>query len=288
MQNAILSLMKKPNIVLIGHVCIDHNTTENATYTSWGSSVLYIANYLQTAYFTTPLISTSYGPDILPYVPEVNLLPDKPNEAQTLLYENDTSVIPRVWRAHNTQFAQPPDITPQLIQALNQADIIMVATLLPNYGPEYIAELLGHGKPAALKVLCPQGYLRHVNSDGLVESRDFTEAAELIPQFDLVIYSEEDHPQALEIGRTWQSSAPNTHIIITQGEKGASIIEQDTTTQIPTTPLDPEEIVDSVGCGDVFDAAVSIAYYQSRDLPAAVKLAHIAAAKKLLNTTDDM
>jgi hypothetical protein len=59
--------MKTPRVVIVGHVCIDENKTENTAYSSWGSSVLYIDNVFQKEYDLKPAILTEYGPDILQY-----------------------------------------------------------------------------------------------------------------------------------------------------------------------------------------------------------------------------
>ncbi|HSX08410.1 MAG TPA: PfkB family carbohydrate kinase [Candidatus Saccharimonadales bacterium] len=273
--------MQQPNIVLVGHVCIDTNTTENATYTAWGSSVLYVAQYYRAQYGIEPAIITEYGPDLLPYVPHAHFLPAVPNRPETLRYENDTRSVPRIWRCHNTEFAGPPELTPAAIEAIKAADIIVVATLLPNYSAAYIAQLMQHARPDALKLLCPQGYFRKIAADGLVQQREFTEASTVLPLFDVVVYSEEDHARALALARTW-SQKMSTQFIVTQGEKGASIVARNVVRAIPTTPLAPEQIVDSVGCGDTFAATVAYQYFQNHDLVEAVQAAHRAAAAKLL------
>lgn len=275
--------MQTPRIVLIGHVCIDHNTTENATYTSWGSSVLYMAHYLQSSGLAMPQVLASYGPDLLPYVTDVQLLPHQPNQPRTLVYENDTRSLPRIWKAHHTEVAIPAPTTPEVIKALQAADIVIIATLLPNYGPDYIAELLGHTKPGCLTALCPQGYLRHINPDGLVVPRTFDEARQVVPQFDMVIFSEEDSPQAFAMAEDWQrqAAAAATEIIVTQGPNGASYINRSGRHHIPTQPLDPADIVDSVGCGDIFAITAIYDYYRSKDIQQAINAAHQAAARKL-------
>jgi hypothetical protein len=83
----------------------------------------------------------------------------------------------------------PPITTAEVIQAVKQADIIIVATLLPNYSAEYLQKVLGYASQHSLKVLCPQGYFRHITEEGLVQPREFTEALEIISLFDLVMYS---------------------------------------------------------------------------------------------------
>ncbi len=224
----------------------------------------------------------SYGPDMLQYLLPVTMLPDQPNKPQTLRYENDTRSLPRIWKAYNTEYSQPPELNAETIKTLQEADIIMIATLLPNYSPDYVESLLSYARPGSLKVLCPQGYLRHIAGDGLVVPREFVEAAALVPLFDLVIYSEEDHPQAFKLAQQWAQLADSAAmIIVTEGQRGASFVNKAGVQHVATQPLAPHEILDSVGCGDVFDAAVAYAYYQSHDLVQAVSAANEAAGRKL-------
>ncbi len=273
--------MDQTNIVLAGHICIDHNKSEHATYTGWGSSVLYMSEYYRKHSQARPVAISSYGPDILPYLPETDLIPATPGQPNTLIYENDSSTGKRTQRCRNLDSAIPPAITPAIAAAVQKADIIIVATLLPNYSAAYLHELLGHARSDSLKVLCPQGYFRHVTPDGRIEARDFTEAAEIVPAFDLLMYSEEDHPQAIELAQQWKQRATHTNIIVTQGKDGATIVGADTLVPVPTIPIPLEEIVDSVGCGDTFAATVTLEYYRTKDLVAAIQTAHKTAAAKL-------
>ncbi len=277
--------MNPPKIVIVGHVCIDQNTTEHASYTGWGSSVLYIDNVLRNSYGVAPVIITEYGPDLLEHVSDKHFVPAQPTQAQTLQYQNDTRVIPRIWRCFNLQYAGEPPLTATTVAALQEADIVIVATLLPNYTPAYIAKVMSHAKPDALRVLCPQGYLRNITTDGLVEPRNFIEATEIIPLFNIVVYSEDDIPNALEDAARWSRLLPGS-ILVTQGENGASIVTQEVVTHVPTSPIAPEEIIDSVGCGDVFDAAFAYTYHQTQDLVQSVQAANAAAGEKLRATFD--
>jgi len=273
-----------PKIAIIGHVCIDHNKSENATYQGWGSSVLYMGQYLQQAYKTHPVAITNYGADMLKYLPEIDILPRHPSRPKTLIFENDTSSGKRIQHCHNAEFADAPEITPEIIEAVADADIVVFAFLLANYPVAYVRELLGHAKPDALKVLCPQGYFRYITDDELVTPRDFDEALETLPLFDLVMYSEEDYPNAFEPAQTWKQTV-DTKVVITQGNNGASIVDRDNIVHVPTTPIPFEKIVDSVGCGDTFAATVAYAYWQTGDLEAAIREGHKAAGAKLLAVT---
>ncbi len=275
-------VMSSPKVVLVGHVCVDHNKSEHATYESWGSSVLYMATSFHKQFGLHPLAISSYGPDLLPYLPDVQLLPASPNQPNTLVYENNSTSGKRVQHCHNIGSAGPPELSADEIQMLREADIIVVATLLPNYSADYLRTLLANTKPNVLKVLCPQGYFRHITKEGRVEPRDFAEAADVVPLFDIVMYSEEDYPQAFELAKTWKQRM-DTEVIVTQSAAGATIVSKDQDKHIPTTPIAAKDIVDSVGCGDTFAAAVTYSFYRSHNLPEAILDGHHAATKKLLS-----
>jgi len=244
-----------------------------------------MGQYFQRAYHLKPVAITNYGPDMLKYMPDIDVIPRRPSRSKTLVFENDTRNGRRVQHCHNVSSADAPEITPEVTEVISKADIIVFAFLLANYSADYVRELLTYAKPDALKVLCPQGYFRHIKDDGLVAPRDFSEATELLPSFDLVMYSEEDYPEAFELARQWKQAA-DTKVVVTQGDQGASIVERDRTVHVPTTPIPREKIVDSVGCGDIFAATVTYAYWQNRDdLEAAIREAHKAAGAKLLAVT---
>jgi hypothetical protein len=281
--------MAQPSVVIVGHVCIDHNRSEHSTYASWGSSALYMAQVFKQRYNAPTTVLTSYGPDITPYLPHVTLVPRQPPQERTLIYQNDTSAKDgkRVQHCHNTEVATPPVLTPALVRLLAQADIVVLAVLLPNYDLTYVQELLIHVRPDALKMLCPQGYFREIDDDGLVYSRPFTDAEAFMREFDITVYSEEDYPEAFATAQAWKRSVSSTQIVITQSDQGASIVHADHVERIATVPIPREEIIDSVGCGDTFAAALAYAYYASHDLPGAIAAAHQIAAQKLRSAPQD-
>lgn len=233
-----------------------------------------------------PQIITSYGQDLVEHAKEFTLLPGTPNMERTLLFEN--IVRPgemRVQYCHHVDMSLPPALTPELKVAIAEADIVVVAVLLPTYSAEWLEQALGFVKDSCLKVLCPQGYLRTVSVDGLVSPREFAEAEHVLPMFDMTFISDEDAPDALEIAQGWKRFAPRTDIIVTNGPRGATIVEVDTPRLIPTTPIPPSKIVDSVGCGDVFAAAVSLARSKGSSLEEAIAAGHHVAAEKLRAVT---
>lgn len=278
--------MRPPNTVILGHVCIDHNKAEHAEYTSWGSSALYTARYLQEHLGCEPAIISTYGPDFNDFREGFSIFPKEPNAKRTMVNENIMSgkEKERIRLSHHAEDATEPPLTPETIGLTENAEILTVATLLPNYSPRYIQEALSHARPSCLKVLIVQGYLRSVNKNDVIELRDFPEAASVLPNFDIAVLSDDDHPDALALAMTWKKASPATQIIMTQGPQGASIIEEEGPRNIPTTPVPLDQIVDSVGCGDIFTAALAYHYFKGKDIASAVQAAHRAARHKLLAT----
>lgn len=275
--------MERPRILLTGHACIDYNISEQAQYTSWGSGVLYMSKYYQDHRQLRPIILTQYGPDLLPYSTEFQLQPATPPYDKTLIYENTMRNGRRTQRCLNLEQAQPLPLRSSDTQRLRTTDILIVAPLLPNYSYSYLQNMIAWVPNACLKVLCPQGYFRTVGGDGEVQSRPFSEALAILSLFDLVVFSDEDTRAALSMAQQWKRKLQETDIIITQANQGASIVHADSVHHIPTQPIANEDIVDSVGCGDVFAAAVAYHMYETRDLVAAIHEGHRAAHDKLLS-----
>ena len=62
-----LSATTSPVVTIFGHVCVDHNTVDDVSYTSWGSPAMFMAAYYQKHYNLTPSIVSAYGNDFEKY-----------------------------------------------------------------------------------------------------------------------------------------------------------------------------------------------------------------------------
>jgi sugar/nucleoside kinase (ribokinase family) len=242
-----------------------------------------MSSYLQ-HFNLKPRIITSYGPDLVRHTKgQFTLLPQEPNRTETLTFENIIQPgQPRKWRAHKVDASLPPTLTPELKAVIAEADVLILASLLSNYDANWLKDALSATKPACLKVLSAQGYLRKVENDGSITSCEFKEAAKILPMFNVAFVSEDDAPDAARMAQGWKKLAPQTNIIVTNGAGGATIIHENDFQNIPTNPIPANKIVDSVGCGDVFAAAVSLALYGGEPLDVGVLIGHAAAARKLL------
>ena len=276
-----------PSIVVIGSVCIDTNTTEKGeTYIGWGGTGPYSALTARKLGVSNVTIAASYGPDFTEYGKGFNLVPGPIEGVQTLTYTNVTTRAGRIQTCHNAETAGPPRLTEELRKLIKRADILVVAPLVPWENTNYIDELVGAASDDAVSVLCPQGYFRNIQADGSIQPRTFSEHSSLLALFDLIILSREDTPNAVEAAASWARDLSETKIIVTEAEKGAKIILPRANgtqeyRQVGTTAIAPEDVRDSVGCGDFFAMATAIEYWRSGDIDRAVANAHETAGKKL-------
>jgi len=274
--------MKQPQVVIVGHICIDQNVAEHATYRSWGGPALYIESYYRKQHSLRARVITTYGSDLLPFIDDIDLIPSKPQASHSMMYRNVMNAGKRTLYCEHADYARPRPLDDTAIAALKAADICIVAPLAPNYSIEHVKRILSYCTPQCVKLLGPQGYFRHIGTDGSVSPRDFKEAEELLPLFDMTVLSDEDHPQVRAQADRWKKLPGVNNIVMTHGPLGASILRAEGDQLIPTKAVPEEDVVDSVGCGDVFEGSLAYEYYRLRDVPSAVAEAHKAARRKLL------
>lgn len=272
----------QPSIVLVGHVCIDHNISEHAQYESWGSSVLYMATYWQRTQQLNPTVLTSYGQDFIPFATHFTLHPATPTTSETLVFENTTKGGHRTQRCLHADASLAPELTNEARQLLAGADVIAVAPLIANYPVAFVRDVLEACSPDAVKMFAPQGYFRRITVDGQVQHQLSPVVDELIPLFDVTVYSQEDREEPFAYAQRITRQR-DTAVVVTQGPEGASIARHGQLTHIPTTPVAEEDIVDSVGCGDTFTAGLTHALLTGVSVDEAVAEAHKAAREKLFS-----
>ena len=267
-------------VLIFGHVCIDNNVLEGKFYTAAGGSAVFI-NRVLGKFDCQTTIAAPYGRDFLPYAKDVALYPEKSRGENTLIYENIIKNNLRTQKALNRPDNFNIEITKELADKIKQADIIFIAPLLPNICPDYIRRINDIAKKETLRVLLPQGYFRDFDLENNVIIRKFLEADEVLPFVNVVVLSGEDHPQIKQLAESWAQSN-NAAIIITLAERGALIVVKGGEKHIPTIPVLPDEIIDPVGCGDVFSAGLAYYYKKSGDIEESTSFANKLARQHLL------
>ena len=272
-------------VTVLGHVCIDKNVSEGTTYISAGSPAMFIDKVYKKFPDVLTNIIAPYGSDFLTYTHSINILPKKSTSDFTLIYENKSQGNVRTQKALNREYANPLYLSAELQSELAKSDVIFLAPLMPNFSSGYATNLMKHVKPGVLKILIPQGYYRDFDSDDNVIERDFIEAEELIPLFDFVIVSNQDHKAMRTIAQTW---AQNTQVVMTLGDHGAEYLYKDESLVESVEPVKSEDIIDSVGSGDIFSASFGYKYFLTKDIKKSLKFANKIARQCLFYPVNNL
>ncbi|HSW97108.1 MAG TPA: carbohydrate kinase family protein [Candidatus Saccharimonadales bacterium] len=275
------------NVVVIGHVCIDRNISEHASYLAPGSPAMFLSKIFRQLPGCTITIVSPYGTDFLPYTKDITIYPKKPTATHTLLYENVTRAGKRTQKALFSEEAQPVVVDEELRGLVEQADLLYIAPITPNFTPAYLQEVLQYKNKNCVVILSPQGYFRQFDKENTVLVREFVEAEMILPLVDYVIVSEQDHPQMKEISKKWASTYGST-ILVTTGDRGADVVTKDTVVSIPTHAVLENDIVDSVGSGDIFSAGFGYWYEKTKSVIPSVQFANKVARACLFFTPEDI
>jgi len=273
------------HITILGHVCIDHNISEHVTYTSAGSPALFITKIYQQFPGVTTQTIAPYGPDFTKYVKHTLIYPHKPTRKKTLIYQNISHNTVRTQKAINREYAQAVPISEKMKSLISSSDVIFFAPLTPIYSANYIKQIMKCSRKKSLKILLPQGYFRLFDSKNRVIQREFTEAREILPLFDFVIVSDQDHTSMNEYVKNWTS---HTQVIVTRGDKGAYYHYKNKTISIPTVPVLVADIVDSVGSGDIFSASFGYQYFKTKNIKKSLQFANSIARQCLFYKADSL
>jgi sugar/nucleoside kinase (ribokinase family) len=253
------------NIFIFGTVCIDKNTSENSSYINSGGPAIHMNNIFKQFGDCTVTTVASYGPDLLPYIKDLNLYPSSPSCDKTLIYENIMKNGIRVQKSTNRNYAFSIDIDVTLSELLQKTDIVFFAPQQPIFSKTYIESITKRIKKDTITVLLPQGYFRDFDQNDQVIVREFIEASDILPYINIVITSEQDHPKMMGMAKEW-SKKNNIISIVTLGEKGAISFKKNQDFNLPTNPIPLSQIIDSVGAGDIFSASFAYKYRRSNDI----------------------
>ena len=266
-------------VVILGHVCIDRNTSERRSYTAAGGPAIFMHAALRQLAACNVTIVAPYGDDFVPYARALPLYPPGPVGERTLQYENVTNSDQRTQRAYSVDRTDPIPIDGELSDRLRRADLLFLTPLTPKFPTTYVQAVLNLVPERCVTVLLPQGYLRQISAAGDVTPRTFSEAEALSPLVDAIVVSEQDAPGMEVLAATW--AARGSVVVVTTGSSGAVAFTKTERVVIPTTLVPDDEVVDSVGAGDVFSAGFGYRYCASQDVRSAVRVGHRLAGKHL-------
>lgn len=273
----------RPAITIVGHVCIDHNYIDGQHSQSWGSAVIYIANYLKYVHGIDASIAAPYGADLTDFV-DTSSFVFGPTVDKTLIYENTITQGRRSQSVSNHSTAVLSEISDELRSEVSRTDILIFAPLLPNYSESFINDMTAILPENAFTAILPQGYYRHVNDEGGIEKRVFSEKG-ILQTMNLLIQSDEDSDDAVETVHEWVSENEKLTGIVTHNSDGATILGKGRPVRVATRPVPVKDIVNSVGAGDIFGAELLLSIYAGHALDDSVANAQEAARQHILGKT---
>lgn len=274
------------NITIVGHVCIDQNMSEHTSYTSIGGPAVFIDMIIHLFPDTQTTIITPYGKDFMKQKLSASLYPDAPTTEKTLVYKNSIKNGRRTQRVENYTQATPVPLNGNVKTILSKTDILFIAPILPNFPPDYIAEIIHAVNPAATKILLPQGYFRTIGGGGYVFPREFKEYISIIPLTDIVIVSKDDGKHMGTLIKSWIRRSPKLLGIMTMADKGVTALTKKKKILVPAVPVPEKDIVDSVGSGDIWSAGFAYVYKKTQSVQKAGRFANALARKCLFYTSD--
>jgi bifunctional ADP-heptose synthase (sugar kinase/adenylyltransferase) len=276
------------NITVLGHVCIDKNTSEHSSYVTSGSPAMFMDKIFRQFPDTKTTIITPYGKDFFPFQGPAVLIPNQPTSEKTLAYENITKNTIREQKAYNRDSATPVPLNNEMRTPLALTDILFIAPLLPNYSAEYLQSVIAVTNPQAIKILLPQAYYRVFDEHDRVIKRQFLEAYEILQLVNIVIVSEQDQINMKKELITWVQKHPRLIAVMTMSEKGALALEDGNEIMLPAIPVPQKDIIDSVGSGDIFSAGFAYRYQQTKDIKLAGAFANALARQCLFYTSSEI
>jgi sugar/nucleoside kinase (ribokinase family) len=263
------------NITIFGNVCIDQNESEHSSYQGAGGPPTFMYKILSQFSGVNLSVIAPYGNDFLPYKNDLPLV-NQPVGEKTLRYSNITKNGTRTQYAFNIESAMFAENTH--VESTSKSDVVVICPLHPFVSVQQIQTLVQ--EKSVPVILLPQGYFRAFTHENKVIPREFIEQSEILPLVHFVIMSDQDHPDSMSLAKRWADEYEIT-VIVTRGEKGASVFKKEDVIDVPTEIVDETDIVDSVGSGDIF--SISFAYYfvRSRDIEKSVIFANAIARQCL-------
>lgn len=248
--------------LLIGHITRDISSASERM----GGTVAYAALTAK-AFGLRPGILTAWAEDLplgaLEGIPIANI-----GAEQTSTFENQYSAAGR--RQRVLHLAPPLDFH-QVPENWRNAPIIHLAPVIGEVSPR----MASFFKESTLGIT-PQGWLRELKANGVVQASDWPEADFVLSQADAVVISQEDIlGDQVQIERM----AANAGIfVVTAGAEGAELYQRGEQHLLPAPNT---KQIDPTGAGDIFAAAFFIRLHFGDEALAAAQVATQLAARSV-------
>ncbi len=149
-----------------------------------------------------------------------------------------------------------------------KASIVLLCPLVGELGLDWLDVF-----PRSLVGVTPQGWMRQWDERGLVRPKAWSEAEQILPVVDVLVFSEEDVARDAGVIRQYTSWARIA--VVTRGRRGATVFWNGHPREFPAFVA---REVDPTGAGDVFAAAFLVRLRETNDPYQAAPFANCAAS----------
>jgi len=149
-----------------------------------------------------------------------------------------------------------------------KAPIVLLCPLVGELGLDWLGVF-----HRSLVGVTPQGWMRQWDEQGLVRQKPWSEAEQILPAVDVLVFSEEDVGGDASIIRQYTRLARIA--VVTRGRHGATVFWNGNPRQFPAFRA---REVDPTGAGDVFAAAFLVRLRETNDPYLAAPFANCAAS----------
>lgn len=252
-----------PDFLVVGHLTRDEQP--DGTFTLGGAPTFAATAARNLGYRVGILTCAADG------YPEPELLHDI--EIVRIPSPATTTFRNRYVQGRRTQYVR--DVAP-VIRAADIPDEWRAAriVLLGPVARELNADMVRAFSLDTLVAVSPQGWMREWDETGRVNARAWEEAAEMLPQVDALILSDEDLGIYSDRLAAYIELAPL--VALTRGDGGVTVYRGS------EPPLDvpafPSNVIDPTGAGDSFAAGFLIALHETGDILQAARFGNATAS----------
>ena len=259
-----------PDVLLIGNVTRDLIDPENPQEYRLGGTVTFAAAVADRL-GRRPTVITYAAPDTnfsaLPPSTELHLLPS----ATTTTFANIYTPHGRIQYCYTPA---PRIVAADIGPALRAPRIALLGPIADEIAPDVASIFADETLVAAV----PQGWMRRWDNKGRVRSKNWDNAAEILPYLDVLVLSLED------IDYDWRRLAPAFAyvpvIVVTEYRDGSTVFQRRPNGNIVETkiPPRPAQEVDPTGAGDTFTISFLIHLQETGDPIQAARFGNITAS----------
>ena len=257
-----MSKDQSPDVVVIGHVCLDILPDGGL---GLGGSVSYAATTARRLGRRVGVV-TSAGPelDIEQALPDTEIV-CQPSDATTM-FENIYFDGGRRQILHQRAKVITCE---QIPRSWRRAPMVYLGSIDQEIDPGVFRCF----EDQVLVGVMPQGFFRRWDEQGQIAYVDWTPPESLLRQINVLVISELDVPNPTDLVDDWRRFVDI--IVVTHAERGATVYHADGHCRYPARPA---QQVDPTGAGDVFAAAFLIRLFETGDPCQAAPFANAVAS----------